>query len=119
MFATARVFNRGTLATTSWRKVPPRQYVADVAQTGQGVVVFRRAFRKFRQIARDPLSEIAKLDPRQAPEFVDCQNPLSGRANRGLRMEARAPEEAGASLATGTRWTSATHLRPSSRRPAR
>jgi hypothetical protein len=35
---------------------------------------------------------------------------FSDRANRGLLVEARAPEEAGASLATGTQWTSASAL---------
>lgn len=35
---------------------------------------------------------------------------FSGRANRGLLVEARAPEEAGASLATGTERTSASAL---------
>jgi len=37
------------------------------------------------------------------PSFFD-------RANRGLLVEALAPEEAGASLATGTKWRSASAL---------
>lgn len=41
------------------------------------------------------------------------------RANRGLLAEASATEEAGASLATGTKWRSASALAPISRRTVR
>jgi len=54
--------------------VAPRESTADIAEGDVRVYAFNRAFRKYRQFVRDPREQTAKLDPRQAHQFIDCQH---------------------------------------------
>jgi hypothetical protein len=83
----------------------------------ESVDALLRAFHELRNVIGDFRSEIAQFDFRQAQEFDDRQHAHSflhcgGRDNRSLLEAPLAPEEAGAPLAAGTKWTSAWRLRP-------
>jgi hypothetical protein len=99
------------------RHFVPSQHTADIVQATLGIVPLRRAFRmipqRHRDLAFEP-TEFAPGEPHQLAYWHYSHFFLHhfDRANRGLLVEARAPEEAGASLATGTKWRSASALAP-------
>ena len=97
--------------------MPPREHPANIALARERVDELLGAVHELRDVIGDFRREVAQFNFRQAQEFDDRQHAhcflhRCSRDDRGLLEAALAPEEAGAPLAAGTKWTSASRLRP-------
>ncbi len=98
------------------RTFSPGQHPPDVPEIRRRSLACRRALRQFVHSGDGPRFVITKLDPRQVQQLVHRQDVhgflLVSAAPIAASEEATAPDEADASLATGTQWRSAVHLQP-------